>query len=259
MPNHLTIFGSAAGYPTKRRPHTTAIGLWRGEELYLFDTGAGIAHQFAVLDIDADALQAIFLTHTHADHVGGLAPLIQSIQLNKRTKMLPLYVPDRSLDGLRDYLHFVYLYPQAEFDLELHPVAEGFSYEADGIMVEAVPSHHLEPGEERRRRNRARAESQAFSYRISADGKRIYISGDIDSPQEAAKHGAGCDLAVVEIAHFEPEALGEALGGSEIARLVVTHVIESLESVEGELPHRIRAGGFEGEIVVATDGLEVSF
>ena len=238
MPKQLTlvIFGSAAGYPTKRRPHTTAIGLWRGDGLYLFDAGAGIAQQFAAHDIDADATRAIFLIYIHADHVGGLAPLIQAVQLNKRTQPLPLYVPNRSWDGIRDYLYLV--------------------GEAD-LTVTAVPSYHLLPSEARRRELGARTESQAFSYVIAVDGKRVYLSGDIDSPDEAAKHGAGADVAVVEIAHFEPEALGEALTGSGISRLVVTHVLESLEPHEADLPGRINAAGFEGDVVVATDGLEM--
>jgi len=253
----LTIFGSAAGYPTKRRPHTTAIGLWRGDGLYLFDAGAGIAHQFAVHEIDPDATRAIFLTHTHADHVGGLAPLLQSIELRKRSQPLSLYVPDRSWNGIRDYLHLVYLRPLKQFDLQLHPITAGFTYEDTGLAVTAVPSCHLLPSEPSRRELGARAESQAFSYVITADAKRVYLSGDIDTPDEAAEHGAGADIAVVEIAHFEPEALGETLAGSGISRLVVTHVPESLEPHEADLPGSITAAGFEGDVVVATDGLEM--
>ena len=255
MSNQLTIFGSAAGYPTKKRPHTTAIGLWRGEELYLFDTGAGIAHQFAALDIDPDALRAIFLTHTHADHVGGLAPLLQAIQLKKRTRPLPLYIPDRSWEGIRDYLHLVYLHPLKDFELELHPTTAGPAHEEDGLRITAVTSYHLQPSEEQRRELGASTVSQAFSYVLDIAGKKVYLSGDLDSPDEAAKYGADSHVAVVEIAHFQPEALGEALADSGISRLVLSHVLASLEPHETELPGRINAAGFAGEVIVATDGL----
>jgi ribonuclease BN (tRNA processing enzyme) len=257
MRNKLTIFGSAAGYPTKRRPHTTAVGLWRGDGLYLFDAGAGIADQFAAFDVDPEATRAIFLTHTHADHVGGLAPLLQSIQLKKRTLPLPLYIPNRAWEGIRDYLHFLYLRPLKDFDLQLHPITAGFTYEETDLAITAVRSHHLEPSEEGRRELGARTESQAFSYVITADDTRVYLSGDIHSPDEAAKHGAKADLAVVEIAHFEPEALAEALADSGISRLVVSHVPAALEPHEAELPDRINAAGFEGEVIVATDGLRL--
>lgn len=254
---HLTFFGTAAGYPTERRPHTTSIGVWRGEALYLFDTGASVASQFARRGIAPDALRAIFLTHLHADHVGGLAPLLQSIQLNGRTALLPLHVPDCSLDGLRDYLRLVYLFPVADFELQLGPVAGGVCYEEEGMSVEAIVSRHLVAGEERRREIGARVETQAFSYRVQADEKTIYLSGDIAEPEEAAEHAMGADVAVVELAHFEPEGLGAALVGSDVKRLFVTHLLASFEPLEGEIPDRIMAAGYEGEVIVAQDGTEI--
>ncbi len=253
----LTFFGTAAGFPTKKRACTTAIGLWRGEALYLFDAGAGVAQQFAAMDIDPEATRAIFLTHTHADHIGGLAPLLQSIQLKKRAGPLPLYVPDASLDGVREYLYMTYLYPLEDFDLDLRPVAEGFSYEDDGIEISAVPSRHLVAGEETRRQAGARVESQAFSYRVRVGGRKLYLSGDIAEPEEAAEHAIGADIAVVELAHFEPEELGAALSASGVERLVVTHLLASLEPSEAGIPDRVMAAGFEGEVVVAQDGMEI--
>lgn len=253
----LTFFGTAAGFPTKKRAHTTSIGLWRGEALYLFDVGAGVAQQFAVMDIGPEATRAIFLTHTHADHIGGLAPLLQSIQLNKRAGPLPLYVPDASLGGVRDYLHMTYLYPLNDFDLDLRPVAEGFRYKEDGIEISAVPSRHLVAGEETRRQIGARAEPQAFSYRVRVGDRTVYLSGDIAEPEEAAEHAVGADTAVIELAHFEPEELGAALSASGVERLVVTHLLASLEPSEAEIPDRVLAAGYHGEVVVAQDGMEI--
>jgi ribonuclease BN (tRNA processing enzyme) len=101
----------------------------------------------------------------------------------------------------------------------------------------------------------ARTESQAFSYVLAVDDQKVYLSGDIDSPDEAAKHGAEADIAVVEIAHFEAEELGQALADSGISRLVISHVPESLEPHEAKLPSRLNTAGFPGEVIVATDGL----
>ena len=256
-PIRVTFFGTAAGFPTMKRAHTTSIGVWWEESLYLFDAGASVASQFSRLDIHPDDPHAIFLTHLHADHVGGLAVLLQWLQLNKRRKTLPLFVPDASLDGIRDYLHLVYLFPLGDFDLDLRPVAGGFAHRENGVEVLAVTSHHLEAGEQRRRETGARAVTQAFSYLITASQKRIYFSGDIAEPGEAGEHASGADLAVIELAHFEPEELGEALSGSSLPRLVVTHLLDTFEPVEHEIPARINAAGYEGEITVAEDGLEV--
>ncbi|MFB3883203.1 MAG: MBL fold metallo-hydrolase [Armatimonadota bacterium] len=253
----LTFFGTSAGFPTAVRHHTTTIGLWRGgnhptpsevegtgDALYLFDCGDGAAGQFACLGIPPDAVRALFITHLHADHVGGLAALLQWMQLNRRTAPLTIYAPAHSIPGLQDYLRLVYLFPMDRFPLEFRPVSTGTVHQETGLEVAALHSHHLEG-------------SEAFSYLVSADSKTIYFSGDLGGPEEAAKQADGVEVAVVELAHFTAEELGAALSASGLLRLIITHINDDFEPFEDEIPQRLRSMGFEGEIIIATDGLEV--
>jgi len=240
----LTFLGTAAGFPTAVRHHTTTIGLSRGDALYLFDCGDGAAGQFACLGIAPDAVRALFITHLHADHVSGLAALIQWMQLNRRTAALVIYAPAHSIPGLQDYLRLVYLYPMDQFPLDFRPVPTGTVYQETGLEVTAFHSHHLEGG-------------QAFSYLVSVDSKTFYLSGDLARPDEAAKHAASAEVAVVELAHFTAEELGAALSASGLLLLIITHINDDFETFEDEIPQRLRSMGFEGEIIIATDGLEV--
>ena len=108
----VTIFGSAAGFPTKRRPNTTSIGVWRGADLYLLDAGEGVTREFARRGVSPEALRAIFISHMHADHTGGLPTLIQWLQLNERKRPLTLCLPGEAVEGFRALLSLHYLPPE---------------------------------------------------------------------------------------------------------------------------------------------------
>jgi ribonuclease BN (tRNA processing enzyme) len=253
----IVIYGSSAGFPTKERT-PTCLGLWRKRDLYLLDCGEGTAVHFARHEISPEALRAVFVSHTHADHIGGLPMLLQWLQLNQRKGPLTLCLPAEAISAFRDYLDLLYLYPDLlGFDLEYRPVAPGKVYDRDGLLVEAHSNRHLAHHGERLRREGKGRSGQSFSFFLTLAEKGLLFSGDILQPSEIVELANRADLAIVELAHFSPEELGEALATTSLSRLVVTHLIHTLERGEAKLPARIRKAGFKGEVKVARDGEEV--
>ena len=254
----VIFFGTAAGFPTEKRPNTTSVGVWRGEALYLLDAGGGVAGQFAGLRVAPEALRAIFISHTHVDHIGGLALLMQWLQLRKRKGRLVVCLPQEGIKGFQDLLNMCYLAPEwLGFELELMAVEEGAGYEEEGVVVEAIPTRHLEGFVERLREMGERRSGECFSYAVEAEGKRILFSSDLAHAGEVPERLRGVDLAIVELAHFTPEELGEAVSGLPLPRLVVTHIADALEAEEETIPERVRGAGYSGEVIVAQDGLEL--
>jgi len=257
--NVLTFFGSAAGFPTQKRPRTTAIGLWRNAGLYLFDAGDGVAAEFATRRLSTETLRSVFVTHTHADHTGGLPLLLQWHQLNRRSAPLAFHLPAEEVALFQQTLSLYYKFPaDLGFDFQVRPVAAGPAYRDDELSVEAVPNRHLAPAAERLRQMGIHRECQSFSYRVDLEDKKLLLSGDLAGPAEATDRVEGIDLAVIELAHFQAEDLGAALRGTGLPRLVVTHINDDFEPFEEEIPDRIRAAGFEGDICVAKDGDEIA-
>lgn len=89
----LSLFfaGTGGSVPTPRRGMPATL-LRAGGDRILFDCGEGTQRQL-IRTVGLPDLDAIFLTHYHADHWLGLPGMVKSFALRERTKPLRLYGP----------------------------------------------------------------------------------------------------------------------------------------------------------------------
>src|ERR1700688_2799209 len=92
MSNSLQFLGTSDGLPSPDRHHASLLVRLGGQTL-LFDCGEPCSHTLKRLGIDFNSIDAIFISHTHSDHIGGLPMLIQSMWLGSRERPLPIWVP----------------------------------------------------------------------------------------------------------------------------------------------------------------------
>src|SRR5579863_7143981 len=87
----VVFLGTSASAPTARRS-PSALLVRRGGEKLLFDCGEGTQRQLlrsiGLLDLDA-----VYITHYHADHWLGLPGMLKSLALRERTQPLAVYGP----------------------------------------------------------------------------------------------------------------------------------------------------------------------
>ncbi|MBA3352740.1 MAG: ribonuclease Z, partial [Blastocatellia bacterium] len=71
----LTILGSGTSVP---HPYRSSSGYWleTSRGTILLDCSASAIHRMAQEDLDWPNLDAIWISHFHLDHVGGLAPFL---------------------------------------------------------------------------------------------------------------------------------------------------------------------------------------
>jgi ribonuclease Z len=135
----LSIFfaGTAGSIPTLRRG-LPAILVRRGGERLLFDCGEGTQRQL-VSSVGLADLDAIFLTHFHADHWLGLPGLLKTFDLRAREAPLTVHGPP----GLRQLLTIALRTAgRVRFPLEMRELEPGEPVEHDGYRIAPVAVSH---------------------------------------------------------------------------------------------------------------------
>jgi ribonuclease Z len=94
-PIKITFLGTGAAIPTVRRHHP-GILIHYGPDFMLWDCGEGTQLRLEKVKVSPLKINKIFITHWHADHFGGLLPLIETLHLCRREEPLEIYGPDAS-------------------------------------------------------------------------------------------------------------------------------------------------------------------
>src|SRR5881396_2644085 len=122
----ITFLGTGAGMPTRAR-NVASVAVTMDGRVLLFDCGEGTQHQLMRSAVRFGAIEAVFLTHLHGDHLIGLPGLLASMSLNGREKPLALYGPA----GVAEFMRALPLY-RTSFDVEIHALASGHVRRGDG-------------------------------------------------------------------------------------------------------------------------------
>ena len=89
---HVYFLGTPGALPTPLR-NPPCIMIRRGSDTLLFDCGEG-AQQQMMRSRCGFTVNAVFISHWHADHFLGLFGLVQTMSFNGRTDPLTIYGPE---------------------------------------------------------------------------------------------------------------------------------------------------------------------
>ena len=259
----VVILGSSSGVPTAMRGNAAQV-LRHGGKTYLIDCGEPLTQSLLRVGIDPLQVTAVFLTHLHIDHLGGLPQFIQTLQIRGRTLPLPVHLPAEGLAPLAHFLEAVYLAPDLlPFPLRLIGNGPGELYADGTIRVTAHRNAHLEAlrlrvGEVAVKHPGWGLESRSLV--VEAGEERIVFSGDLRGPEELAPLLPEATALVCELVHFVPQTLYPVLEqGARLRDVILTHFHPSVEGRSAEIMAEVRRRLPEGARVHwAADGLAVS-
>ncbi|MBF0159444.1 MAG: ribonuclease Z, partial [Magnetococcales bacterium] len=91
----LTILGSGTGVPSLQRNAPGYLLQPRRGRHFLIDCGSATLRQLEQVGVPYHRLDAVLITHTHADHIGDLMALIHALRyfpIDGRLRTQPLYL-----------------------------------------------------------------------------------------------------------------------------------------------------------------------
>ena len=248
----LTILGSGTSVP---HPHRATPCHWleTSKGTLLLDAGAAASHRMAQEQLDWPNLDAIWISHFHLDHFGGLTPFLFGVkwapQTQHRTKPMHIYGPE----GLRELIDAVdnsYDYGLFEQPFPVEVIEAGPNQDFEilpGLSASTFSTPHTK-------------ESRAL--RLKNDDSKLFVyTSDTGFSDDLALFAAHADLLLMECSfrrnkpvqkHLELADAMRVAHGCAPQKLVLTHLYPEWDNVD--LVAEARAL-WSGETIEAKDGL----
>jgi ribonuclease BN (tRNA processing enzyme) len=245
----LTVLGSSGTF-TSAGQLCSGYLVRTDETTVLVDAGYGSTSNLQS-EVDLNDLDAIVISHKHADHCVDLIGLHHAVRAHgEDARGIPLYSPPGVAELLAELTsrEAPYVF---EDSFDLQTVQPGSSFTVGDIRFRLFDSVHPVP---------------TLSMRIESDGRVLTYSADSAGGEQLVEAARDCDLFLCEATwqgealdhpagiHLTAEQAGEVATRAGVKRLLLTHIAGNLDRSVSVIEAR---RSYDGPLEVAMDGMTV--
>ena len=248
----MTVVGSGTVVPSVERRQSCVV-VETGGELLVFDLGPGAVRGISRAGLDPFGVDQVFFTHFHPDHTLDVVSLLFTIKYGAeegRTRPLYLTGPEPFGRFWESVLSVWGDWMVADYPIDVNVLSPTFSVpiELPGCTVTWAPAEHR---------------PESIAYRLESDGRAFVYTGDTEYSQSVVGLARGAHTLLIECTapddspipgHLTPSGVARIAREAGVERVVLTHLSPAVDT--DDLPEKVQTG-FDGEVVVAHDGLRL--
>lgn len=270
-----------------------ANAILHDDKTYMVDTGDGTVEQMARAGLPLSGVRAIFLSHLHVDHIGGLAAIIGLRNQTEARDVLTIYGPPGTRDLVAGLVASLQPSAKAGYGIPGKPwtppektvsvveLRDGETVRVDDMAVKAVQNTHYDftPGSVEDRNYKS------FALRFDLPDRSIAYTGDTGPSEAVERLASGVDLLVSEMIdmdatmarvarsspnmpadvkgvmvqhltthHLTPEQVGAMAARAKVKALAVTHIAGGTSDAGRTRAYAATiAKSFAGPVAIAND------
>lgn len=255
----IHFLGTCSGTEPMPGMHHCSLVLETAGQYYWFDAGEGCAFTAHTSGMNVLNTRAIFVSHPHIDHIGGLANLFQCMKkLISRgcgqmihDNQVDVYFPDMpTLQAIKLVADSGNPNAPKHFELLEHAISDGVLFQDEHVTVTALHNRHMNEDGSRG--------WHSYSFLMEAEGKKIVFSGDVASPDELDPLvSGGTDMLIMETGHHKVVDVCEYAASRGVNCLRFNHhgreIINDRAGCEAYVADF--AAGKEISIIICRDGM----